>query len=113
MASPRLAKSFHDKRRRKDEAKRKRMIENRRLQHELLEDRRLLAQGPSLVSVIPTSGVFLHTNDTLNVAPRDITFRFAQGNSIDPTSLAAGMQVVRSGSDHTFETADDVIVTPG
>ena len=72
-----------------------------------------MAQGPSLVSVIPTSGVFLHNNDTLNVAPRDITFRFAQGNSIDPTTLAAGFVVKSAGPDHIMGDSDDQAIAPG
>src|ERR1041385_423237 len=111
MAAPRLVKSFHGKRRRKEEAERKRKIEKRRLNHELLEDRRMMAQGPSLVSVIPTSGVFLHTGDTLNVAPRDITFRFAQGNSIDAATLAAGFVVRSAGPDHILGDTDDQTIT--
>ena len=46
----------------------------------------MMAVGPTLVALIPNSGVFLNNNDTLNVAPRDLTFRFAQGNSIDPAT---------------------------
>lgn len=86
---------------------------DRRLQIELLEDRRLLAVGPTLVAVVPNSGVFLNNNDVVNVAPRELTFRFAQGNSIGPNTLAGGFIVKGAGLDRTLGTADDVTITPG
>src|SRR5436190_7991095 len=124
MAAPRLQKSLSTlKNRHKARGFVDRTGEKRRLQLESLEDRRLLALGPSLVSVIPNSGVYLNinpgANDVLNIAPRDITFRFAQGNSIDASSLGAsptfqgGIRIVRGGADHVIGTADDQIVAPG
>jgi hypothetical protein len=113
MAAPRLAKKLSNLKRRTDGRLKKRADQNLRPLLELLEDRRLMALGPTLVSVIPNSGVFLNNNDTLNVAPRDLTFRFAQGNSIDPATLATGIKLVRAGIDHQLNTADDVTVTPG
>jgi len=69
--------------------------------------------GPTLVAVVPNSGGFLNNNDVVNVAPRELTFRFAQGNSIDPNSLAGGFVVKGAGLDSTLGTADDVTITPG
>src|SRR5262245_28844143 len=85
--------------------------EPRRLNLEALEDRRVMAL--TLVAVIPNSGVFLNDNDTLNVAPKEITFRFAQGNAVAPATIAGGFQVIRGGPDLMLGTADDVTVTPG
>src|SRR5262245_55897112 len=119
MASPRLVKSLTNlKRRRRADVLAKRSDQKRRLHLESLEDRRLMAQGPSLVSVIPNNGVFLKNNDILNVAPREITFRFAQGNSIDPATLSTGIRVVRAGADGVIDpvgdpTPDDVAVPLG
>lgn len=119
MAAPRLSRSLANL---KNRAKGGPFVagqrEKRRLHLEPLEDRRLMAVGPSLVSVIPNSGVFLKNNDILTTAPRDITFRFAQGNAIDPNSLTTGIRVVRAGVDGVFDatnatTPNDIVVTPG
>ena len=64
MAAPRLAKRLsklkHQSRARLLAMK---SGEKRKLHLEPLEDRRLMAQGPSLVAVIPNSGVFTKTHD--------------------------------------------------
>ena len=111
MASPRLVKSLRNlKRRRRPEVLVPQSKKKRKLHLALLEDRRLMAQGPSLVSVIPNNGVFLKNNDLLNVAPREITFRFAQGNSIDPATLASNTFDLewppRSGRRQSFTEVD-------
>src|SRR5437868_9420031 len=104
MASLRPSKVLSDLKRRgcaiKDLKKR---AEQRRLRVELLEDRRLMALGPSLVSVLPNTGPLLSATVTpsatlaftsaFNEAPRDISFRFAQGTALDATTLAGGFVV--------------------
>src|SRR5262245_30936107 len=64
-----------------------------RLGVESLEERALMALGPTLVAINPNTGsVLTHDNtasQTLNVAPTDLTFRFDDGQAIDPTTLAA------------------------
>src|SRR6267142_5730045 len=119
MAAPRLRKSLSKlKRRRKAGPVPQQNGEQRVLQLESLEDRRLMAQGPALVAVIPNNGVFLQNNVTLNVAPRDLTFRFAQGNVIDPATLSNGIRIVRAGVDGVFDapnapTPNDISIQPG
>src|SRR6478609_5481645 len=114
MASPRLVRNLSQlKHGRKARALAERLGEKRRLQLETLEDRRLMAVGPSLVTVTPNSGIFLNNNDTLNVAPRDMTFRFAQGNVLDGNTLAKGFVVTSAGNDHILGNTDDQVVSPG
>src|SRR5262245_46765654 len=111
MAAMRLRKNLSRlKRRHKAPGDPQRLAEGRRLHLEPLEDRRLMAVGPALVAIIPNSGVFLQNNTTLTVAPRDMTFRFAQGNVIDAVTLLNdpailtddGIQLIRAGGDGTF-----------
>ncbi|HEY2414173.1 MAG TPA: choice-of-anchor L domain-containing protein, partial [Pirellulaceae bacterium] len=114
MASPRLGKILSKlKDRRKAHPLDELRTARKRLLLEELEDRRLMTTGPSLVAVIPTSGVFLNSGDTLHVAPRDMTFRFAQGNVIDGNTLANGFVVTSGGPDHILGDTDDQVVTPG
>src|SRR5438876_10591018 len=102
MASSRTVKRLsHLKNRRKARQLLDRAHERRRLQLEPLEDRRLLAQGPSLVTIVPNDEQLLSANgtNTLNfpaafpTSPQELTFRFAQGNVIDATTLASGFVV--------------------
>src|SRR5205823_1128469 len=122
MASPRLAKHLtHLKNRRKARRLLDRARERRRLAMEPLEDRRLLAQGPALVAVIPNDEALLSANgtNTLNfpgtfpTSPKEMTFRFAQGNVLDATTLASGFLVKSAGNDHILGNADDQTITPG
>ncbi len=114
MASARLGKNFSKlKDRRRARPLEQLRSERKRLLLEELEDRRLMAVGPSLVAIIPTSGDFLQNNGTLHVAPRDMTFRFAQGNEIDGTTLANGFIVTSGGPDRILGDTDDQVITPG
>jgi hypothetical protein len=56
---------------------------------ETLEERRLLAVGPELVAVQASSGSLLRQDSVEHVAPRDLVFRFDDGQVIDAGSLAA------------------------
>src|SRR4051812_1642271 len=116
MAAPRLRKSLSNlKRRRKAHAEPQRPDKRRQLQLESLEDRRLMAQGPTLVAVVPNDEAQLTASPSPNLSfpaafptsPHDLTFRFAQGNSIDPTSLATGIIVKSAGPDQILGDADD------
>ena len=56
---------------------------------------------------------------TLHVAPQELTFRFTEGQSIDPTTLS-GIQITRAGANGQFydpvtnpNDKDDVVITPG
>lgn len=122
MAAPRLRKSLSNlKRRRKAHVEPQRPDKRRQLQLETLEDRRLMAQGPALVAVVPNDEPQLTASPSPNLSfpsafptsPRDLTFRFAQGNSIDPTSLATGIIVKSAGPDRIMGDADDQTLTPG
>src|SRR5262245_9969723 len=113
MAAPRLQKSLASLKNRHRERLPVERKEKRRLHLESLEDRRMMAVGPTLVAIIPNNDDFLQTGDIFDTAPRELTFRLAQGNSIDANSLSTGMRVIRAGTDHSLGTADDVMVTPG
>lgn len=71
---------------------------------ETLEPRQLLAVGPQLIGVQPNTGDLLQDGEVLNVAPRELVFRFNDGAGIDPNSLG-GIRVIRSGEDGVFERA--------
>ncbi len=76
-----------------------------------LESRQLLA-GPQLIGVQPNEGEIIIEGDVRNLAPQVLTFRFDENQVIDPATLS-GIQIVRSGIDDVFGTADDVRVVPG
>ncbi|MFO0869976.1 MAG: matrixin family metalloprotease, partial [Pirellulales bacterium] len=72
------------------------------------------AAGPVLIGIQPNDvGLFdidnpfdtsIPANNTLTEAPQQLTFRFDAASPIDATTLA-GIQIVRSGFDHRFDTA--------
>ncbi len=78
---------------------------------EPLEDRRVLA--PVLAGIDANDGTLLQAGDVRAIAPTQLTFRFNPGEQIAADSVAQGIQLVRSGSDRTLGTSDDVLVTPG
>src|SRR5262245_29183693 len=65
---------------------------------ELLEPRTLLS-GPQLITIAPNTGGFIVNNQLQTEAPRELTFTFSPGASINPNTLAAGISVTRSGTD--------------
>ena len=79
---------------------------------ESLEPRIVLAAF-DLVTVIPNQGLFLNDGAIMHEAPQELTLRFSPGQTIDPASVSAGIQVTRAGLDGAFGTSDDVTVTPG
>ncbi|MCO6458585.1 MAG: tandem-95 repeat protein [Pirellulaceae bacterium] len=92
-------------------------LENRRLLLETLEDRRLMAVGPQLVTIRTSGGAFLNDGDSRNDALVDLTFRFNEGQAIDPATLGA-VRLTRSGFDGIFGDpvdgfGDDVVLQPG
>lgn len=91
-------------RRRSKRASRAGRREHRKLRLDRLEERALLAVGPQLVGVNPNGEEALQTGDRLNVAPTELTFRFNEGQQIDPTTLT-GITIVRAGGDGEFTTS--------
>jgi len=79
---------------------------------ETLEDRMLLALGPQLIAIQPNSGELLNNGDVLSAAFQDLTFRFNEGQAIDPATLD-GIRITRSGLDGGFGDANDVVIAPG
>lgn len=79
---------------------------------EQFEPRRLLAVSPRLISIIPNEGELLTDGQTRDIAPRELTFRFSDGQIMDPASLG-GIQIVRSGFDGVLGDGDDVLIEPG
>ena len=74
---------------------------------ESLEERVLLAAtGPHLVAITPNTDVFdpakgFQDGEVLETPPRELMFRFSEGQVINPDTLH-GIQVVRSGFDDVF-----------
>ncbi|MCC9656420.1 GEVED domain-containing protein [Rhodopirellula halodulae] len=93
----------------------------RRLQSQALESRQLLA-GPELVAIQPNASELIDNSSTirnvngvelLNVSPNELTFRFDDDSSIDPTTLGTAanplaISVTRAGADGGFEAATAV-----
>jgi hypothetical protein len=84
----------------------------REAKYEQFEPRRMMAVSPKLISIIPNEGELLVDGQTRDVAPRELTFRFSEGQIIDPTTLG-GVQIVRSGFDGVIGNGNDVFITPG
>ena len=84
----------------------------RKMQLERLEDRRVMATGPLLVNVLSNYGP-IQDGETLSIAPREITLRFAEGQRIDPATIATGVRITRAGLDGALDTPDDVPIQPG
>jgi hypothetical protein len=92
----------------------------RQLQLETLEDRRVFA-SPQLVSINPNTGDFFNIAGTgpgadnlREVAPKELTFRFADGQIINPARATAANFIVKSaGPNGTLGNADDITITPG
>jgi hypothetical protein len=77
---------------------------------EQLEDRRLLAgiqlAGISIDDRFSTNdNVLLSQGDVLNVTPQELEIRFSEEASLDPATLAGGIEILRSGQDGVFEAA--------
>ena len=84
---------------------------SRRLHHQALERRELLAaeiiSGPRLVSIETGTGDQIRsdgdvTDQALEVGPRELTFRFDGVSQLDPQTLE-GIRIIPSGGDGTFE----------
>ncbi|MFH1922588.1 MAG: hypothetical protein ABIP48_22220, partial [Planctomycetota bacterium] len=84
----------------------------RNLRIEQFEQRALLAIGPELGVVFPNTGGTLDAGEVLDVAPRELLFRFTEGQTIDAGTLG-GIEIERSGGDGTFTDANEVLVQYG
>ncbi|TWT73865.1 tandem-95 repeat protein [Allorhodopirellula solitaria] len=94
---------------------------SRRLQHQTLERRELLAaeiiSGPRLVSVEAGAVSQIRLDGTsvenrLDSAPRELTFRFDGTSQLDGNTLQ-GIRVIGSGGDGTFDDGNEVLIQPG
>ena len=103
-----------DRSRRRRAGKRERAVRPAVRRELLLEhfEQRLMLTGPQLISIIPDDGGLLLPGDTLNIAPRELTFNFDQNQTINASTLA-GIELVRSGGDGAFGNSNDVQITPG
>ncbi|MCM2371638.1 GEVED domain-containing protein, partial [Aporhodopirellula aestuarii] len=102
---------------RTDASKTKRSVANqnrfkRRLNHETLEKRELLAAD--LLAIRPDAGALLSENTVLNSPPREFSLLFNGDASIDENSISTDtIRLVRSGGDGVFGNGDDVQVSVG
>ena len=85
-------------------SRRKRLTrrDKRVMNMEQLEDRRLLAgiqlAGISIDDRFSTNdNVLLSQGDVLNVTPQELEIRFSEEASLDPATLAGGIEILRSG----------------
>ncbi len=94
---------------------------SRRLQHQTLERRELLAaeiiSGPRLVSVEAGAVSQIRLDGTsvenrLDSAPRELTFRFDGTSQLDGSTLR-GIRVIGSGGDGTFGDGNEILIQPG
>lgn len=88
----------------------------RRLSHQTLERRELLAGelGPQLISVSANSGenFRLTQQNILRESPTQLTFRFDGSQQLDASTLAA-ISVHRSGGDGSFAEGNEIRIDPG
>jgi len=88
----------------------------RRLSHQTLERRELLAGdlGPQLISVSANSGenFRLAQQNILRESPTQLTFRFDGSQQIDAATLAA-ISIQRSGGDGSFAEGNEIRIDPG
>jgi hypothetical protein len=101
--------SSSSNRNRKDRAKIQKKKHLRRSMLETLEVRNLMTTGPELIGVQPNEGSVLALGATssptvLNVSPRELVLRFANGAAIAPNSLS-GIQIKRAGADGALSSA--------
>ncbi|HVU85765.1 MAG TPA: NF038122 family metalloprotease [Pirellulales bacterium] len=82
---------------------------------EPLEERLLFSIAPTLVSVIsniPTDGASLSTDPNhptaFTQAPQQLILNFDSSQTIDPTTLAAGIQIVRANGDSIIGNSNDI-----
>ena len=71
-----------------------------------------MAVGPQLVAVQPNLGDLLFNGAVRDVAPKELTFVFDEGQTINPDTLL-GIRVTRAGFDNAFDGVSDVIIQPG
>lgn len=87
---------------------------------EPLEQRLLFSIAPTFVSFItniPNDGAFLNTDPNqpstaLTQAPQQLIIKFSDGQIIDPSTLAAGIHIVRAGGDGVIGNANDISLAP-
>ena len=69
---------------------------------ESLEARNLMAVGPQLIGIQTNSSDLVRSGDFIEAAPRELTFRFSDGQTIDTSTVSSGIRVTRAGGDGTF-----------
>ncbi|MBN1911069.1 MAG: VCBS repeat-containing protein [Pirellulales bacterium] len=67
---------------------------------------------PELVAVLPNEGDKIHDGDSLQIAPRELTFQFNERQEIDPETVGA-IRIVRSGGDNVIGNANDIPIEYG
>ncbi len=96
---------------------------SRRLNHETLEKRELLAahigdpadsNAPQLIAVAANAGdqFDLLDNNLLSVSPTELTFRFDGGQQLDSSTFSA-IQFQASGGDGSFAEGNERTIVPG
>ena len=86
--------------------------QSRKLNVQTLEKRELLAGDLELIAIKQNSGALLTDGTTLSERPRELTFQFTPGETIDPATLDA-IQIISSGGDGTFGDGNEQAVSRG
>ncbi len=68
--------------------------------------------GPHLIGIQPNEGALIDDGTIRTVAPRALTFRFDQSQSIDPATFS-GIRITRAGGDSQFGNGNEVVIAPG
>ncbi len=85
---------------------------SRRLQHETLEKRELLAAD--LLAIRPDAGALISEGTRLSTPPREFSLLFNGDADLDENSINQdNVRLIRAGGDAAFGTADDVQVSLG
>ncbi len=85
---------------------------DRGLHVESLEKRELLAGDFELISISPNFGAFITDGTVLSERPRELTFKFTPGETLNASTLGA-IEIVGSGFDGNFSDGNEVVLTPG
>ncbi|EGF28938.1 tandem-95 repeat protein [Rhodopirellula baltica] len=84
---------------------------DRRLNHETLEKRELLAA--EVVAIRPDAGALISDGDTLRNTPREINLLFNGNANLVESTINGNVRLVRAGGDGTFGDGNEVEVSLG
>ncbi|MFG0267286.1 MAG: hypothetical protein ACF8AM_19370, partial [Rhodopirellula sp. JB055] len=102
---------YSKSRRARSERRSKLQTADRRLNHETLEKRELLAA--EVVAIRPDAGALISDGDTLRNTPREINLLFNGNANLVESTIDGNIRLVRAGGDGTFGDGNEVEVSLG